>query len=226
MEIKTETRIIQYVEVDGHRFYKDGRGYWQSSKALARSTGRTGTLRLHVYMWEKHNGPIPEGYEVHHIDRNPGNNDIENLRLMTAEEHRDLHNVHRKLTGVYPERLPETALSNAAVYHISEVGREWHREHYKKTLAPRHATKIKKKCIVCSSEFECSLTREDSKYCSSKCKERARPKRRPPTETRICSMCGSEYNTSIYSPSCTCSKPCAMDLRSLRHKGAGKNGKS
>lgn len=29
--------------------------------------------------------------EIHHKDRNPGNNDPRNLRVLTAKEHRDLH---------------------------------------------------------------------------------------------------------------------------------------
>ena len=47
------------------------------------------TLRkyLHQYVWEKENGAIPEGYEIHHIDRNTTNNNIENLQLVTKEEH-------------------------------------------------------------------------------------------------------------------------------------------
>lgn len=34
-------------------------------------------------IWELHNCPIPEGYEIDHIDGDVGNNDISNLRLAT-----------------------------------------------------------------------------------------------------------------------------------------------
>ncbi len=37
---------------------------------------------LHNFVWEKHNGKIPEGYLVDHIDRFPENNCINNLRLV------------------------------------------------------------------------------------------------------------------------------------------------
>jgi len=40
----------------------------------------------HRIIWELHNGPIPEGYVIDHIDRNPGNNRIENLRLATRQQ--------------------------------------------------------------------------------------------------------------------------------------------
>ena len=33
----------------------------------------------HRYVWEQHNGKIPDGYEVHHRDLNTHNNDIFNL---------------------------------------------------------------------------------------------------------------------------------------------------
>jgi hypothetical protein len=30
--------------------------------------------------------------EIHHKDRNPDNNDLSNLRVLTIKEHHDLHN--------------------------------------------------------------------------------------------------------------------------------------
>lgn len=47
-------------------------------------------------LWESHNGPIPKdsegfSYEIHHIDGNHSNNDINNLSLLTIREHLDIH---------------------------------------------------------------------------------------------------------------------------------------
>jgi len=47
-------------------------------------------------IWIKHNGPIPKNenghsYEIHHIDGNHSNNCIENLKLVTIEEHYQIH---------------------------------------------------------------------------------------------------------------------------------------
>jgi HNH endonuclease len=47
-----------------------------------------GNYRL---IWEKHNGKIPDGYHIHHIDGNHSNNNIDNLRLVTHEEHFWIH---------------------------------------------------------------------------------------------------------------------------------------
>lgn len=45
----------------------------------------------HRIVWEAFNGPIPEGYEIHHIDRNPLNNHIPNLQLVSKDEHKEIH---------------------------------------------------------------------------------------------------------------------------------------
>ena len=41
---------------------------------------------IHRLVWEAFNGPIPEGFEVNHIDENPKNNRLDNLNLLTHKE--------------------------------------------------------------------------------------------------------------------------------------------
>jgi len=48
-------------------------------------------MNAHRRVWERHYGPIPRGYEIHHIDGNRKNNDLENLKLVTIQEHYDIH---------------------------------------------------------------------------------------------------------------------------------------
>jgi hypothetical protein len=54
---------------------------------------------VHRIIWEMHNGPIPDGLVIDHIDRRPDNNHIDNLRLATQEQ--NAHN-HKKRNGVNP----------------------------------------------------------------------------------------------------------------------------
>lgn len=52
--------------------------------------------RVYRKIWESVNGKIPKddlgrSYEIHHIDGNHSNNDIINLKLVTIEEHYNIH---------------------------------------------------------------------------------------------------------------------------------------
>ena len=45
----------------------------------------------HRYIWEQVNGPIPEGFDIHHKDGNKVHNEIENLELLPHAGHVSLH---------------------------------------------------------------------------------------------------------------------------------------
>lgn len=42
--------------------------------------------RNHIQVWVAANGPIPEGYYIDHIDGNPLNDSLDNLRLALPKE--------------------------------------------------------------------------------------------------------------------------------------------
>ena len=65
----------------GRKWSFDGRYY------LNNETGDS----LHRYIWKLHNGSIPDGYHIHHIDGNKDNNDISNLLCVSCSEHMKLH---------------------------------------------------------------------------------------------------------------------------------------
>lgn len=49
------------------------------------------TVSTHRHVWEEANGPIPEGWEVHHVDGDRFNNELSNLVAMSPEDHRAHH---------------------------------------------------------------------------------------------------------------------------------------
>ncbi len=51
--------------------------------------------RLNRVVWQEVNGPIPDGFVVHHKDENKLNNSISNLELMEWGEHSSKHNKER-----------------------------------------------------------------------------------------------------------------------------------
>ena len=57
----------------------NGNGYMQVNH-------RKRSYKVHNVIWNYHYGHIPEGYSVDHIDRNPLNNALGNLRLATPRE--------------------------------------------------------------------------------------------------------------------------------------------
>lgn len=64
------------------------------------------------WVWEREYGPIPDGYEVHHGDGDKTNNALDNLQLLTAEEHRAFHtrlgrNHHEIVDGIEHKRCPQ-----------------------------------------------------------------------------------------------------------------------
>lgn len=47
----------------------------------------------HRYIFEQKYGKIPKGYIIHHIDEDNTNNSIENLRMVTWDEHNKIHHL-------------------------------------------------------------------------------------------------------------------------------------
>lgn len=63
---------------------------------------KNGKLRMeHNVVWEEHYGEIPQGMQIHHIDGNKTNNNIENLQLVTPLEHKRLHSGCKLINGVW-----------------------------------------------------------------------------------------------------------------------------
>lgn len=121
---------------------------------------------LHRYKYEKLVGAIPEGHVIHHIDENPLNNDIENLTPVDASLHMSDHS--KKSEWVQSRQLKKhlKRIRHLTVeWHKSKEGREWHKEHGKKTWSIRE--KLKKRCDECGKVYFSYWKR--SRHCGANC---------------------------------------------------------
>lgn len=196
---------VEYRRMGGRRNY-----YLSQSKSNA---GRKGAKGLHVAVWEFYSGQtVPEGYEIHHKDGNPLNNDYSNLECMSRTDHRktvefDMDKVRRHLDEVRPL---------ASEWHRSEEGLVWHREHARSIkLEP----KIETVCKLCGKVF--LAKNRHAQFCSHNCQAKygyhhAR------VEKRVCAWCGREFETHVgYGRgSSTCSRSCAGYLRESKRREA------
>lgn len=69
-----------------------------------RSKGRRKTVFLHQFVWMFHTRyPIPDGFEVHHVDEDNTNNDFSNLVLLHPVDHTKIHNKYQLTTDSYSD---------------------------------------------------------------------------------------------------------------------------
>lgn len=195
----------EYAIFDGLVFRKDKRtGYYLNSKTHK---------RLHVYVWEYHNGKIPSGHHVHHKDFDKANNEITNLELLTARQHMSLHGKtwDKKRYEKQIKILDEEVRPKASEWHGSEAGREWHKVHYEKTKENLYRKK-KFVCEQCGKEFE-AINHGNNRFCSNNCRSAYRRKSGVDNEERICEWCGQKFEVNKYAKTKTCSRTCRGKLR-------------
>ena len=166
--------------------------YVNSVIASTRNYFRGGKSLLHRDVWEYHNGPIPDGYVVHHKDENKLNNDISNLEAIPDRNHRQYHSPN------FVEKSTE--------WHQSEQGRLQHSEQGKELWENRDP--VKAVCEFCSNTYE-TFFPERTRVCSNNCKSALRRKEGVDNEDRICKTCNETFSTNKYSKILCCGRECS-----------------
>lgn len=193
------------VEVDGKKFYKTKQGYYSAARGK----------RLHVYIWEKEHGKVPQGYHVHHKDGDKDNNDINNLELMERIEHFKHHTSNDEFKEWARQNMNEKARPAAIKWHKSELGREWHLKHYETMKDKFHATK-EITCLYCGRNVEVPLGgggKSGHKFCSANCKSAYRRRSGVDNVTAKCMLCSKGFEKNKYSKAIYCSRSCASKVK-------------
>ena len=162
--------------------------------------------RLHRVVWESNNGEIPIGYEIHHIDFDHTNNNLDNLALLPESAHAKLHVARNLELGVIGT-ISEQAREAAKHWHKSAEGRAWHKKHYENNKECMHK-RFKVKCTYCGKDTETNR-RKTNFFCSNNCKAAFRRASGVDKETRQCIICGEDFECNKYFKTKTCSKICS-----------------
>lgn len=203
-----------YAFVDGYKFRKDEQtGYYLSTRKI-----NGYRPRLHVYIWNKYNGDIPNGYQIHHKDENKDNNEIDNLVCMTQKEHLKWHaeNIHPDTLEKIKNNL-DKARNKAKEWHSSPAGIEWHKKHAKKMNLAKTG-EIELDCEYCGKHF--ISRKKHGRFCSPNCRTQSRRVNKKDHEQRVCIICGDTFSTNKYSKTRTCKKECSSKLSSITKKSA------
>lgn len=177
-----ETEEVQYFE--GQRYVLCGKGYYRCTHYRpGKDKFRiVDTSVLHRDVWVYHNGPIPKGYVIHHIDLNKANNKVENLQMMSKQEHNRLHRTKYQDTDVL-FAWTKTSEGREAFKAALEAGRN------KKGIYRARNT-----CKQCGKEYVAEAgKRINQSFCSSLCRSEYRSYRKLHSKDRTCVVCGTEF---------------------------------
>ena len=209
--------IIKLPREDGitaERVLFNGRVYYLYPELSHRSEGRyfspSKGKRLHIAVWESHNGPVPEGYHVHHKNGCTTDNRIENLECLDRHEHLSGRSSEAR-TRASRENI-KLAIEKARKWHSSPEGVEWHSRHGKAINAARE--NIDLVCEYCGEHFE---RRYRTKFCSSRCKNKSYYHKKSSRVERACVVCGKTRIVYRHSKTVCCSARCAAVLRWRAH---------
>ena len=190
------------VVVDDIGFVKDAKtGYYLSSTPVGDRR-----VRLHVYVWEKHFGKVPVGLVVHHVNKDKDNNTIENLCLMTNNEHCKFHSNSEECKTKSRETIKNITLPAAVVWHKSDVGKARHKEWYAANPTLK-LTPVKRNCDQCGKEYVAGQG-YSSRFCSGRCKTKNRKLSGVDDVEVACVVCGKTFRKNKYTKQKCCSEGC------------------
>lgn len=163
---------------------------------------------LHQQIWIDANGPIPDRHHIHHVDGNPSNNALDNLRCFPSWRHTHVH-VAGECSDERREHL-DRVRPLTKEWHASGEGLEWHRQHGQDTWEGRRP-EYDKACEECGKPFKSFFER--ARFCSRSCINRHNERTHRYYEERNCIICGKSFEVKKSKKQQTCSRSCGAEMR-------------
>lgn len=214
--VEVRSRIRHPIfEFMGVRYYRTRNGYY---KAMP-----NGEL-LHRAVWRHHNGAIPPGHEIHHLDDNKANNDPSNLECLLKAAHCSMHMRRPERTAIIRKNIKKAIIAAAAKRRANP---EWSSNVSKAAGAARARSLAleplqKFSCIQCGADYEIRKSIRKRGFCSMSCQGMARRASGVDDVERTCVECGAAFRTNKYYRVKCCSRRCAGIVAArarLQHHG-------
>ena len=206
---------VETITYQGHKFRRYPESKHRTDRVYftpGHADKANGIRRLHEEIWQDTHGQrIPQGHDIHHADRNPLNNDPENLVLLSHAEHMREH-AKDPISDSKRQHL-ERVRPLAAAWHSSDDGRAWHRRHGVEVAAKRSV----KSCVCeqCGADYT-TVAQAPGRFCSNRCKSAARRASGVDNEQRTCAKCGTTFTVSRYAKQVNCSRRCGASAYTVR----------
>ena len=163
-------------------------------------------IQLHRAVYAYYNGEnVIEGFDVHHANVNPADNNIENLQLLTRSEHQKVHGTHQAKNN--SEKV--CPICGKTLADKEPTAKYCSRECWKKSIRTFHSEE--RSCLVCGKNFFIISENPNQKYCCRECANKAKTFH---NRNKICPACGKNFIAPAIKPyQICCSKSCASKLR-------------
>lgn len=196
---------MEHQEHFGRKFYLDKKtGYWISTDYPR--------VRAHAWVWINQKGEIPKGMQIHHIDENKSNNNIDNLMIISASDHMKLHMTKERID--LARKWVDIIRPMTKEWHASKEGRQWHKEHGKKCWDKREYKNLS--CNQCKKSFSTKTYHQT--FCSNACKSAWRRAKGYDDIEVGCLYCGNKFKRNKYAKRRFCSRKCCNIFQSKECK--------